>query len=41
MLCYKDMTFCTEKDCGNSVCVNVMRWFGMRIELAEREGTLC
>jgi len=29
------------KACGNSMCVNVMRWIGMRIELAERKGTLC
>lgn len=26
------------KACGNSMCVNVMRWIGMRIELAERSG---
>ena len=26
------------KACGNSMCVNVMRWIGMRIELAERIG---
>lgn len=25
------------KACGNSMCVNVMRWIGMRIELAERK----
>lgn len=24
------------KACGNSMCVNVMRWIGMRIELSER-----
>lgn len=29
------------KACGNSMCVNVMRWVGMRIELVERKGTLC
>jgi DNA (cytosine-5)-methyltransferase 1 len=29
------------KACGNSMCVNVMRWIGMRIELVERKGTLC
>ena len=28
------------KACGNSMCVNVMRWIGMRIELVERKGTL-
>ena len=25
------------KACGNSMCVNVMRWIGMRIELTERK----
>lgn len=25
------------KACGNSMCVNVMRWIGMRIEIAERK----
>ena len=25
------------KACGNSMCVNVMRWIGMRIELVERK----
>lgn len=25
------------KACGNSMCVNVMRWIGMRIEMAERK----
>ena len=25
------------KACGNSMCVNVMRWIGMRIELSERK----
>lgn len=29
------------KACGNSMCVNVMRWIGMRIELVERKRTLC
>ena len=29
------------KACGNSMCVNVMRWIGMRIELVERKGTSC
>lgn len=24
------------KACGNSMCVNVMRWLGLRIELVER-----
>ena len=26
------------KACGNSMCVNVMRWIGMRIENIEKEG---
>lgn len=25
------------KACGNSMCVNVMRWIGMRIEYVERK----
>lgn len=25
------------KACGNSMCVNVMRWIGMRIENVERK----
>ena len=25
------------KACGNSMCVNVMRWIGMRIEQVERK----
>lgn len=25
------------KACGNSMCVNVMRWIGMRIEEVERK----
>ena len=25
------------KACGNSMCVNVMRWIGMRIEFTERK----
>lgn len=25
------------KACGNSMCVNVMRWIGMKIEMAERK----
>lgn len=29
------------KACGNSMCVNVMRWIGMRIELVERKGASC
>ena len=28
------------KACGNSMCVNVMRWIGMRIELTERKMNL-
>ena len=27
------------KACGNSMCVNVMRWIGMRIENVERRST--
>jgi site-specific DNA-cytosine methylase len=29
------------KACGNSMCVNVMRWIGMRIELVESKGVSC
>lgn len=25
-----------SETCGNSMCVNVMRWIGMRIEKVER-----
>lgn len=28
------------KACGNSMCVNVMRWIGMRIEMAERKNEM-